>query len=1727
MRTKLLLAAIVVFLSVSMLAAETIDLGAADKQLNVEVLESNDQRTVVKFDIGSFEQETVNINGESYYQLRLGDESFLLNAAEPELPRVCRSIIIPDDAKMRVSILASEYTDFENYPVVPSKGNLLRNVNPDDVPYTFGEVYSTDAFYPGELANIRDPYIIRDFRGTTIDLNAFQYNPVTQRLRVYTSVTVEIANVGPGVINVLQNADRTKIVEDFKQIYSRRFINYDFQTDKYTMLTESGDMLIICYDAFMADMQPFVDWKMQKGIKTTMVGTSTAGTTSSAIKSYIQSFFDADSTNLAFVLLVGDAAQIPSPYASGGSSDPSYGKVVGTDVNPDILIGRFSAETVAHVQTQVTKSVEYEQNPYGADWFHKGTGIASDDGAGIGHNGEADNVHMGYIRDDMLAHTYTLVDEIYEPTGTDVMVTNALNNGRSYVNYCGHGSTTSWSTTGFNNTDVNNLTNDNMLPFIISVACVNGDFDGYTCFAEAWARATNGSEPTGAVASFMASINQSWAPPMWGQDEVCDLLMAETRTTFGSLCFNGSAYVIEQSGAVDISDTWLVFGDPSLQCRTDNPVAMTVNYNPACFFNVPTYDVEVVGVEGALCALYADGVLYGSAYTGADGMATINLNQFLPIGSDVTLTVTAYNKSTFTASITPASDLAIVHTPLQDTKDTLNDYQVNCTIYSSDTITQNDVILHYDVGAGYVDEVMSQVKIITEDYQAYIPVQAAGTSISYFITASNQGGFYDTTDVFTFEVIDYQMILEPDEAGVTAPVDDTAWYDMRVTNDGVLADDYTLAVTGDEWPTEIRDATGTTVISSSGTLLGDEYLDFKVMVVVPATLEGEFDEIQLTATSTGEPTLFETTTITTTSAGMPWPIPFSDNFVTTTFDMTKWESVAEAEINSLGIDEPSAPYSVNLNGQSIGGDAIETEKINLKDESNVIVKYYYQQTGGGESPDAGDDLIIEYLDGTDTWVEINRHLGADPDMTEFEEVELGLPAGAMHAEFRLKIRCTATSGNYDDWFVDDIYVGHPSDYDVRIIPSMQSQYGPAGDSAAYTLTIINKGFLDDNFDLTFDGDWNVAFFDEALSGEINATGVVAGGDSINVIVKVEVPAGTPLHTVNSTTIWATSQGDANMQAFALVETISAGFPAAIPWYETFPDDTLYTQHWFTFEGAEVTSEAPGTPSQPYSFNLDGGVDTVETQLIDLSGQSGVLLSYYYEMGGMQDPPEYGDNLWIEYLNNAGTWMALHSHEGGGEAMQEFEYVSLELPVDAHHSGLQIRMRTFGSNAGEDNWYVDNIRVDYPPSMSVSGESMTETLLQGDSAMHEMVIENTGQGGLIYQIDLVPHLRDNFVFAKPAEGQAEPASHDYPEVVYEDVAKGEDINFTGYPVTRGMGGPDNFGYYWVDSDDPNGPAFEWVDISSTGTDYAGDLADDNYIGPISIGFDFVYYGTTYNEVYIGSNGIVGFTATSMEARTPRPIPTATVPNAILALLWDDLNPTDADNPGVHLYVGQTGDMFVIQFVDYPEYRADPGDVFTGEVILYNDGRIRYQYQSIASGFDVLGCAVGIENHYGDDGLEVAYLTSYLKDGLAIEFFKPYDWMVLDKLEGEVAPGASDTIECLFRTTMDLEPGTYTADMIINNNDPVNDPTTIPMELIVLENIPYICGDADGSETVNVSDAVTVINYVFVSGTAPDPMEAADTNCDGAVNVSDAVNIINYVFVGGNAPCDTNGDGEPDC
>ena len=231
-------------------------------------------------------------------------------AGEPNLPMIAVSAIVGDRQHYNIRVVDAQYADFQ-MEVAPSKGDFPRTINPEDVPYTYGEAYSTDAFFPTQNVGLYEPYILRDFRGQNMVVYPFAYNPVTHTLRVYYNMTVEMYSDGMSSENILdRHSSMVSMDPEIEALYGNHFINFSESMSRYTPVVETGDLLIICHDAFMTSMQPFVNWKKQIGRHTTMVGTSTTGTTDTAIKAYIQSQYDGNS-NLTHVLLVGDVAQIP------------------------------------------------------------------------------------------------------------------------------------------------------------------------------------------------------------------------------------------------------------------------------------------------------------------------------------------------------------------------------------------------------------------------------------------------------------------------------------------------------------------------------------------------------------------------------------------------------------------------------------------------------------------------------------------------------------------------------------------------------------------------------------------------------------------------------------------------------------------------------------------------------------------------------------------------------------------------------------------------------------------------------------------------------------------------------------------------------------------------------------------------------------------------------------------------------------------------------------------------------------------------------------------------------------------------------------------------------------------------------------------------------------------------------------------------------------------------
>ena len=634
-----------------------------------QLLSATANESVIKFTMSDYDLAKVTTPWGEASVVHAPNTTPILRKGAPNLPKFAVSVMIPDQAKMDVQIVSSKYTDYQNVEIAPSKGNIMRNVNPSTVPFEKGTEYSSKTFFPSNLAELREPYILRDYRGQTALVYPFQYNPFTKTLRVYSEITVKVFQSGDGGGNAIARASYPeKIDKEFSYIYEDHFLNVGSYSSVskgvnplYTPIAEFGKMLIICYGSYMSAMQPFVDWKRRTGIQVTMVDVATAGGTATAIKAYVQNFYTTQ-PGMAFLLLVGDAAQLPPMVLASGDSDNGYAYLTGTDGFPDILVGRFSAESAAHVTTQVDRVLRYEKFPQaGATWYNHGIGIGSDQGPG--DDNEYDWQHERNIRTQLMGFTYATVDELYDGSqgGMDAagypsstLVTTAVNNGATVINYTGHGSQTSWVTTGFSVTSVNALNNVDKYPFVWSVGCVNGDFNGITCFGEAWARASKTGGPTGAIGSMMSTVNQSWDPPMEAQDEF-NAILAQThanniKRTFGGISMNGCLQMNEKYGAqgTEMTDTWVLFGDPSVMVRTDNPVPMTVTHVPAEIIGV-TQLVVNCNLNGALVGLTVGGNVIGSGFI--NGTSVTITFPAITSACTIDVTVTGFNKIPYMGTV--------------------------------------------------------------------------------------------------------------------------------------------------------------------------------------------------------------------------------------------------------------------------------------------------------------------------------------------------------------------------------------------------------------------------------------------------------------------------------------------------------------------------------------------------------------------------------------------------------------------------------------------------------------------------------------------------------------------------------------------------------------------------------------------------------------------------------------------------------------------------------------------------------------------------------------------------------------------------------------------------------------------------------------------------------------------------------------------------------------------
>jgi hypothetical protein len=190
----------------------------------------------------------------------------------------------------------------------------------------------------------------------------------------------------------------------------------------------------------------------------------------------------------------------------------------------------------------------------------------------------------------------------------------------------------------------------------------------------------------------------------------------------------------------------------------------------------------------------------------------------------------------------------------------------------------------------------------------------------------------------------------------------------------------------------------------------------------------------------------------------------------------------------------------------------------------------------------------------------------------------------------------------------------------------------------------------------------------------------------------------------------------------------------------------------------------------------------------------------------------------------------------------------------------------------------------------------------------------------------------------------------------------------------VGGPDGFGYTNDDS-----VSYSWISATTN----SGLIGDDEFTGPINMGFNFPFYGIPQSQLYFSTNGLITFGAGSREYQSSD-IPTDMNPNNLIAPFWDDLRVGNPYNSGA-VYYSQGGSApnryFVVEWRNVEYW--DNTENISFEAILYENGDIVFQYQSLPGSY---WPTVGIEDSVGYEGLQyTGYWSGNPLD--AVRFYYP--------------------------------------------------------------------------------------------------------------------------------------------
>lgn len=506
------------------------------------------QRTADAMHITIEGVEIANSRYPGYKQARLLGvdeiEAVAGNVGDPELP-VLRFYV---DGDIRIQIgdehRYSRLTDAE--PLVPVQPSRIKRPGLTASLVKNKSAYARNVFAAEPPFTIEDAGSIRGVKRRLVTIRPFAYAPATGEYRLSSKFDIEFLNH--------DIADVTNR-EVFAFVVGHRFEHHP-------------------------DLSRYVELKESLGYRVKFVVVSPEDTPQT-IRARLQDLYKGyDGERLTQVLIIGDAADVPGYDAEhiSGITDHYYRAIdtenYQTDINgPDVGVGRLAVANDQQLTAVLEKLTRYHSGVFSTDsWLLDAAWLATDDNYQV-----AEASHNYVIATYAKKHGYQGIfprnpqdggDQLYAISHrvSDSKVNQVLAMGRSIINYSGHGSTNSWAGPNVTQADVRSLSDPDALPFVISNACITGDFRVGESFAETWQR-----HPAGAIA-FWGSMDSSY----WDEDDILerrlfDGIFRNGLRTFGAATsFALSEHWRHYQGAGRSKyywETYVLFGDPSLELR--------------------------------------------------------------------------------------------------------------------------------------------------------------------------------------------------------------------------------------------------------------------------------------------------------------------------------------------------------------------------------------------------------------------------------------------------------------------------------------------------------------------------------------------------------------------------------------------------------------------------------------------------------------------------------------------------------------------------------------------------------------------------------------------------------------------------------------------------------------------------------------------------------------------------------------------------------------------------------------------------------------------------------------------------------------------------------------------------------------------------------------------------------------------------------------------------------